>query len=63
MTEREASHLHGFRKPTFPISKHGSLFFPCDAPFVLLQYTLQVFDKKPAIYLKKQGGGYAAPIA
>lgn len=37
MTERDACHLHGFRKPTFPISKHGSLFFPCDAPSVLLQ--------------------------
>jgi hypothetical protein len=37
MTEREAGHLHDFRKPTFSISKHGSLFFPCDAPSVLLQ--------------------------
>ncbi len=55
MTEREAGYLHSFRKPTFPISKHGALFFPCDAPSVLLQLNLQVFDKKPAIYLKKQG--------
>ena len=55
MTEREAGHLHSFRKQICPIAKHGSLFFPCDAPSVLLQYNLQVFDKKPVIYLKKQG--------